>query len=959
MIHPLGSEIRRAIAVLALALAAVMVFSAVPAYAAPALSSVVSAGGFVSDMDSQGQTQTVKVGYFGNGGDYYQSDDSSDAPLSYDAVYLQEVEHYTDLEFEYIDCGTWANELQMLQDHQIDLVGTMQSTSERQETYALGDCSYGITYAALFAAEGSGFSYEDFNAIGSARIGYVQGYVRLSELQTLLDSHGLSPQLVAYDTQDQLADALNTGQIDLAACNSHLTNQGWTVVEKYAYSPFFFASWKGNEQLISQIDEAIMAIDLYETDFQEQTLQEFFPYLMDAPFTKSELEFAAQQEPITLKFDAQTAPLAYWDSSEQRMRGILIDICDEVANNTGLTFVYEPRDANSDEDESHSAFTYGLTAGDSSESTTGIVESSSIFDSTGYLYSTWGTDYQGDNSASYTVAVPRHREAFEAYFEQNYPNYTLVEADTPQQCLEMLRDGEVDLAFLNAYVAQDLLTRKSINNVTPIGTSAMSMGVSLSFSGDDAEMLSSIADKGLNQISDEERERIVLSYTTDVQPENMFDYLMSTQPGVMTALGLIAGVLLLLLAAWATRMRVLRRERATLQAANDQLERVNRLKSDFLSSMSHDIRTPMNAIVGMTSLAKDEVDDPEAMREYLKHMDTSSHYLLGLLNDVLDMSKMENGGICLHQEPASLANLESGVVQAFEPLCRAKGVTLEARSKGPVEDLLVMDELRVTQVVSNLLSNAQKFTPNGGKITLVLDVQPTLDNMTKVDIVVSDTGIGMSRAFMDHLYEPFTQEHDASVADVDTGTGLGLSIVKNLVDIMGGTISADSRKGRGTEFKVALQFARARSEVDGVAADGTDAQEGCTDRLRGMRVLLADDNDMNVLVARRLLESAGAGVVCAKDGDQAVNAFALSEEGEYDIVLMDVRMPRMNGLQAARALRALDRLDAVTVPIVAMSANDSEEDRAAAQEAGMDDYLAKPFDPEELFGLLEAVEDRR
>lgn len=383
--------------------------------------------------------------------------------------------------------------------------------------------------------------------------------------------------------------------------------------------------------------------------------------------------------------------------------------------------------------------------------------------------------------------------------------------------------------------------------------------------------------------------------------------------------------------------RTLEAQQAALQAA----EQASRSKSDFLSNMSHDIRTPLNGIMGMCHLAMRDYDDPAG---YLNKIDQSSHQLMLLINDILDMSRIEQGKVEVHTAPLDIHALLRGCITNIEALAREKGITLRFDTDRLTDCFVESDELLLNQIFTNLLGNAVKFTPEKGVITLRAAQEESQDDVALYTFEVRDTGIGMSPEFVARMFEPFSQENNGARTQYK-GTGLGLSIVKSLVDKLQGDIQVESTPGKGSCFSVTLPLAialpiQADEEIGKLPTQGA-----------GMRVLLAEDNDINLLIAVDILEELGVTVDTATDGQQAVERFAASPEGQYHLIFMDLRMPVMDGLAAARAIRGLPRSDA-NVPIVAMTADAFAEDVERTRAAGMNDHLAKPMDLERLKAVL-------
>ena len=382
------------------------------------------------------------------------------------------------------------------------------------------------------------------------------------------------------------------------------------------------------------------------------------------------------------------------------------------------------------------------------------------------------------------------------------------------------------------------------------------------------------------------------------------------------------------------------KKNSELRAALVRAESAGNAKTEFLSRMSHDIRTPMNAIIGLTHLAQSE-DDPKKVQDYLGKIASSSDFLLGLINDILDMSKIENGDLSLSEERLAKESFESSIDTVIRPIMseRRIGFTCDLEGFPPC---IVVDKLRFNQIFFNLLSNAAKFTPEGGEALLAVESRGEKDGRAQLRFTVRDTGVGMSREFQERMYDPFAQEQ-AHLGNTH-GTGLGLPIVKSLVDAMGGTIQVESAPGRGTCFTVDVAVKMAKPEAE-VTREG-EMEGRIDDAIVGARILLVEDNELNVEVAQLILEQMGCVVETAENGQVAVARFSVSPDRWFDAVLMDVRMPIMDGIEATRAIRALDRVDAASVPIIAMTADAFDDERKRTLEAGMDYHLSKPIDPQ-------------
>ena len=386
----------------------------------------------------------------------------------------------------------------------------------------------------------------------------------------------------------------------------------------------------------------------------------------------------------------------------------------------------------------------------------------------------------------------------------------------------------------------------------------------------------------------------------------------------------------------------MRRAQDAAAEALQSAERASKAKTDFLSNMSHDIRTPMNAIIGITTLMKNELHEPEKLAEHLGKLETSSQLLLGIINDILDMSRIESGKTTLNVEKMNLSQQVSRLDSIARQQAGQRRQTFTLKTDLQHENVLG-DPNRLNQVLMNILSNAVKYTPNGGHIQLEVEELPRNEHYARYRFVVQDDGIGMSEEFQKTLFDPFTREEKSGTNKVQ-GTGLGMAITKSVVDLMGGSISVESATGKGTRFEVVLEFP-IDTETDAVQqAQALPEEEETTSPLSGMKFLCAEDNAINAEILQMLLETKGASCTICSNGQEIVDAFASVKPGDYDMILMDIQMPVMDGLEATRRIRSSENPLGRTIPILAMTANAFLEDMQKSKEAGMDEHLSKPVD---------------
>ena len=390
-----------------------------------------------------------------------------------------------------------------------------------------------------------------------------------------------------------------------------------------------------------------------------------------------------------------------------------------------------------------------------------------------------------------------------------------------------------------------------------------------------------------------------------------------------------------------TNKRLERAQEATADALA-AAENASKAKTDFLSNMSHDIRTPMNAIIGITTLMENELSDPEILREHLSKLESSGQHLLNIINDILDMNRIESGKTTLSPTNMNLSDQINQIDSIIRPQANERNQTLDVVTTHLEHENILGDPTRLNQVLVNILSNAVKYTPEGGHIRFEVKELPRDGHYARYQFIVEDTGIGMSREFVKHLYDPFTRAEN-SVTNRVQGTGLGMAITKSIVDLMGGIIHVDSTPGKGSRFEVTLDFPIDKTKRVQTPQTNADSHPEISP-LQGMRFLCAEDNELNAEILKMLLETKGASCTIYPNGKEIVNAFESVKPGEYDIILMDVMMPVMDGLEAARRIRNSKNPLGRTIPILAMTANAFVEDIQKSKEAGMDEHLSKPVD---------------
>ena len=401
------------------------------------------------------------------------------------------------------------------------------------------------------------------------------------------------------------------------------------------------------------------------------------------------------------------------------------------------------------------------------------------------------------------------------------------------------------------------------------------------------------------------------------------------------------------------RIRFLEQEGETLEAQRKAADVANRAKTSFLFNMSHDIRTPMNAIIGFNEMALKHLDDTERVKDCLTKVNMSSHHLLSIINDVLDMARIESGKITIEEAPVSMTKISEELRDIVMQNVKDKNLTMITDFSNITHDFVMADKLRVNRVLMNLISNSIKYTNEGGTISYTITEKGSTDDTAAYEFVVADNGIGMSPEFLEHVFEAFTREETSTVSGIQ-GTGLGMAITKELVDILGGTIDITSEEGKGTTVTVHFEF-KTLDEKDVISDDEEDTVS--TFELNGKRVLLAEDNELNREIATEILEESGMIVVAAENGQAAVDKYlsSIDSNEQFDVILMDVQMPVLDGYEATAKIREIEEKMNRHTPIIATTANAYAEDVANCKKAGMDAHLAKPIDVKTMLTTLSEV----
>ena len=571
------------------------------------------------------------------------------------------------------------------------------------------------------------------------------------------------------------------------------------------------------------------------------------------------------------------------------------------------------------------------------------------------------TDEQYFNEdEAYTVAVPKEHEALKQHMAFSYPQWKLVDYDSFEDAADMIANEEADCFLMGASQAMIYDNSQKFRSIPLTKT----MEACFAVSGGEATLLS-VLNKTLKDMPSDMLTSALAIYDSTAGKITFLDFVKDNMLAFFVTAGLFAlsiiGIILVLLRKARKAEAVAKLAANDTQKLNDKLEialkkaeEASLAKTCFLNNMSHDIRTPMNVILGYAQLMENELngkDLPETL-EHLEKLQQSGDLLLSIINNVLDMARIESGRMELDENYCQIEDVWKSLFAVFEEKARKKNIALHYTMNVEHKHVLT-DATKIKEILVNILSNAIKYTPAGGSVMVEVDELPCDESEYMIArIRVSDTGIGMSADYQTRIFEAFTRERNTTKSKI-TGSGLGMSIVKNYVELLGGTIDVESELGKGSTFTVTLKHRIADESY--YVKKHVESSETGSKILEGRNILLAEDNDLNAEIAEAILEHAGLKMDRVEDGIQCVNRIMEMPAGTYDMILMDIQMPRMNGYKAAQAIRHLPDKDKACIPIIAMTANAFEEDKRDAIEAGMNGHIAKPIQVDKLLSMLAEI----
>ncbi len=910
------------------------------------------------------ENKTVRVGYMIYEG--YQEGGEGELKSGCAYEYYQKVRYYTGWEYEYV-YGSINEMFEMLEKGEIDIMSIVTYTEEREEKYFFSKEPHGSEAFYLYAhRDDNSLSARDLSTLNGKTIGVTCGSYQEMYLVKWCDENKINCDIISYEYAEDLHNALTNREVD-AIMDIRVLEDGieinpWKSIYRFATESLYFAVSKSRPDILAELNEAQEQIIANEEFYAYDVMQKYHDgtNYHNTYLTPEQQMYAESCDVLRVGYLEGTNPVSFTDSATGKMCGLAAEYLEAMTGAYGLEFetvaysdekrlIEDLRDYKLD-------IILPLGVGYWSAENVGIALSSPIITlPMSVIYADFGKQ-----DIFQRIAVIEGSVTQEGFVEQNYPNAEKYYVKNTQEALDAMEDGRADCYFVRS-ISMDLLNQKfQIDEKFHTMGLRYNMEVFMATRIEDTT-LSIILDKGITLINDAQADAAKVRYAYDAGKTSLWEAIKDNM-WIVAEITLVVILLFVVLVVVyrlkieADHVKELQEARDRAEEARAEAERARHAKTDFLSQMSHDIRTPMNAIVGFTNFAK-ETDDIEVIKkEYIPKIETASNQLLLLINDVLEMSRIESGKMEFVRTDNDVIAMIKSVVTVMGLQAEEKGITIEFNAH--VKDRCVhCDENHLNRVMMNLMSNAVKFTPSGGKVTMSVEQQPDdTPGCASYEIKVEDTGIGMSPEFIEKVFEPFERERTSTVSRMQ-GTGLGMAIVKSIVEAADDTITVESTLGKGTTFTLRAQFLLAKEEhrLANERADNTKKSfslQEMKEYFTGKRILLVEDNEFNSTIAETILENAGFLVETASDGYVAVQKVVNAPTPDYySFILMDIQMPVMNGYEATRAIRALDD-ERAEIKIIAVTANAFESDKQDAQEAGMDGHVSKPLDVNILYSTL-------
>ena len=906
----------------------------------------------VLPVKAAAETAPVKVVRVGSFEDTFNYCNEKGARKGYGYELLETLSGYTGWQFEYVTCD-WSDCFEKLENGEIDIMGGISYTEDRAEEMLFSDEPMGeekyYLYADLSRAD---ISASDFKILDGKKIGVVMGTEPEVMLTEWEEKHGIKTQHVNISNNEDVKQKLVNHEIDcfVSLEESYWAELGISTITRVGKSSIYYVLNKDRPDLKEELDNAMHALDEEAPFYTADLCKKYFSLDYKPILTGEEKAWLRKHGAIRMGFLTSDSGVSTYDPATGEITGTITD------------YIQFARDCLGNQE-----LEFQLVGYDDKEAELNALKSGEIdmifhFDQSPNLAeeyrvartnTTWTANMMVvtnkqlfiENQVN-RVAVPQNKISLTRYIAFYYPQWEIVDCDTQEDAIKLVKDGQAD-CFITGVSSEAKYSKiygfYSVSLPNPAnscfavksGNRSLLSILNKTIKAMPANMLTSSL--AMHKSS---ARKVTLS---DFIKDNFFMVLLVSSIAVAAVLLTILKLLQKARKAEAAAKKAANDTQelnAKLQIAVENAESANRAKSTFLFNMSHDIRTPMNAIIGYADLASRHLDDPAKLEKYMENIQVCGQNLLMLLNNVLDLARIENDKTEMEYSVSDVEKDFRNCIAMFRNQADSKGQMLTVTAHLLQYPYIYVDIPHLTEVCTNLVSNAVKYTGAGGTIRCDITQKPgEKEGWCDTVITVADNGIGMSQEFQKHIFEPFERERTSTVSKVE-GSGIGMGIVKKLVGLMGGTVEVESKIGVGSTFTVTIPSRIASEDETQAKRETNPSDQKC---LCGTRILLTEDNDLNAEIATELLQEEGCTVDRAKDGVECVDMLEKAANGTYQLILMDIQMPVMNGYDAAKKIRRMDDPQKANIPIIAMTANAFTEDRQAALDAGMNDHIAKPI----------------
>ena len=864
---------------------------------------------------------------------------------------LQTLSGYTGWQLEYVTCD-WSDCFEKLKNGEIDIMGDISYTEDRTEEMLFSDEPMGEEKDYLYAdLSREDITASDFKTLNGKKIGVLMGTEPEVMLTEWEEKYDLKTQHVNISNNEDAKQKLANHEIDcfVSMEESFWTELGISTITRVGSSDIYYAINKDRADIKEELDNAMRALEDADPFYTADLYKRYFSMDYTPILTGEEKAWLKKHGAIRMGFLTGDSGVSVYDPSTGELTGTITDyirFAKDCLGNQELEFQmvgYDSQKAELDalkSGEIDMVFHFDQSPNLAEEYRVACTNTTW----TSNMMAVTNKEHFNETQAN-RVAVPQNKISLTRYLAVYYPQWEIVDCAAQEDAARLVKDGQAD-CFVTGTGSEGTYNKKYDFYSVPLPSPAKSCFAVNSGNG----ILLSILNKTIKAMPANMLTASLAMYKSAARKVTLGEFIRDNFVKVLLVSSIFVAVILLMILKLLQKAR--KAEAAARKAANDtqelnaklqiaaeNAESANRAKSTFLFNMSHDIRTPMNAIIGYADLASRHSDDPAKLKKYMENIQVCGQNLLMLLNNVLDLARIENDKTEMEYSVSDVEKDFRNCIAMFRNQADSKGQTLTVTTQLPYP-YIYADIPHLTEVCTNLVSNAVKYTGAGGTIRCGVTQKPgEKKGWCDTVVTVADNGIGMSQEFQQHIFEPFERERTSTVSKVE-GSGIGMGIVKKLVGLMGGTVEVESKIGVGSTFTVTIPC-RIASEEEAQAKRAADPAD--RESLRGTRILLTEDNDLNAEIATELLQEEGCTVDRAKDGVECVDMLEKAANGTYQMILMDVQMPVMNGYDATKKIRRMDDPQKANIPIVAMTANAFSEDKQVALDAGMNDHIAKPI----------------